>query len=176
MTAAVERTRRGSARIGAIGQQAVRTGCCGSMSRRRWGSDRQHNARQGVLVDRRTPGSADAKRWRPTRRYGIAGCAALHSLDARMPAFNAIGKRQEESVACLNCGHDRSTYWGSTRTGSRGCAADLVRRHSLHRLVHPLPTSIRQPASPGDGRSVLRTSPLMSTTFGRALGLDKMTI
>jgi hypothetical protein len=42
---------------------------------------------------------------------------ALRSLDARMQAIGAIEKRREGAVACPHCSHDRSTHWGSTRTG-----------------------------------------------------------
>ncbi|MDO5758758.1 MAG: hypothetical protein Q4P24_14980 [Rhodobacterales bacterium] len=35
--------------------------------------------------------------------------AALRSLDARMQAIGAIGKRREGAVACPHCHHDRHT-------------------------------------------------------------------
>jgi hypothetical protein len=56
---------------------------------------------------------------------------ALRSLDARMQAIGAIEKRREGAVACPHCSHDRSTHWGSTRTGVQRLRCQSCRRTLL---------------------------------------------
>jgi transposase-like protein len=102
--------------------------------------------------------------------------AALRTLDARMQAISAIEKRREGAVACPYCGHDRTTRWGSTRTGVQRmrCAScrrtfssttgtAVARIHSLARFNQVVTDMFA-----GHPRSCRR--------LGGALGLDKMTI
>ena len=102
--------------------------------------------------------------------------AALGSLDARMQAIGAIEKRREGAVACPHCGHDRSTRWGSTRTGVQRLRCRSCRRT----FSSSTGTALARVHSPARFHQVVADMfcdhPRSCRRLGRALALDKMTI
>ena len=101
---------------------------------------------------------------------------ALRSLDARMQAIGAIEKRREGAVACPHCSHDRSTRWGSTRTGVQRMRCPSCRRT----FSSSTGTAVARIHSPARFHQVVADMfcdhPRSCRGLGRALGLDKMTI
>ena len=101
---------------------------------------------------------------------------ALRSLDARMQAIGAIEKRREGAVAGPHCSHDRSTRWGSTRTGVQRMRCPSCRRT----FSSSTGTAVARIHSPARFHQVVADMfcdhPRSCRGLGRALGLDKMTI
>jgi transposase-like protein len=101
---------------------------------------------------------------------------ALRSLDARMQAIGAIEKRREGAVACPHCSRDRSTRWGSTRTGVQRMRCPSCRRT----FSSSTGTAVARIHSPARFHQVVADMfcdhPRSCRGLGRALGLDKMTI
>jgi transposase-like protein len=101
---------------------------------------------------------------------------ALRSLDARMQAIGAIEKRREGAVACPHCNHDKSTRWGSTRTGVQRLRCPSCRRT----FSSSTGTAVARIHSPACFYQVVADMfcdhPRSCRGLGKALGLDKMTI
>ena len=102
--------------------------------------------------------------------------AALKSLDARTQALGAIGMRREGPRICPHCGGDRSTRWGSTRTGIQRmrCASC---RPTFSSTTGTALAGIHSPARFHQAApDMFHDQPRSCRRLGKALGLDKMTI
>ncbi len=101
---------------------------------------------------------------------------ALRSLDARMQAIGAIERHREGVVGCPHCSHDRTTRWGSTRTGVQRLRCRSCRRT----FSSSTDTVVARIHSPARFHQVVADMfcdhPRSCRGLGRALGLDKMTI
>ena len=102
--------------------------------------------------------------------------AALKSLDARTQALGAIEMRREGPRICPHCGGDRSTRWGSTRTGIQRMRCASCRR-TFSSTTGTALAGIHSPARFHQAvTDMFHDQPRSCRRLGKALGLDKMTI
>ena len=124
-------------------------------------------------VARRTASTTcSASRGHPVSSSGSTSNSPVPS----MTPIGAIEKRREGAVACPHCGHDRSTRWGSTRTGVQRLRCRSCRRT----FSSSTGTALARVHSPARFHQVVADMfcdhPRSCRRLGRALALDKMTI
>jgi len=100
----------------------------------------------------------------------------LRSLDARMQAIGAIEKRREGDAVCPHCRHDRSTRWGSTRSGVQRLRCGSCRR-TFSSTTGTVVAGLHSPARFHQVViDMFSDHPRSCRRLAKSLDLDKMTV